>query len=227
MRVLPPLRVGARPARGWGDGQPLRHDCGWAVHGRGYESPALTYGVSSAYSATGRRGAAGSPGSTSTLRRPPSPVPDSPLLLGARLSPGPSPGRSRSLPGLQATSRGAAHAVIRRERSLSSVTAVLPPPTAHVPPVEGSHASLSGRGVYREEGGMYRMLQGAPHWDASAKKMWSPGPPAAREPIRLPFLDVTPTTVLQRLRDAPDAHVHHVEVSTCVTREGRTGRDGH
>ncbi|KAK8375491.1 hypothetical protein O3P69_008373 [Scylla paramamosain] len=172
-------------------------------------SPALTHGVSTAHSATGRRGAAGSPGSTSALRRPISPIPDSPLLLGARLSPGPSPGRSRSLPGLQAVSRGAAHAVIRRERSLSSVTAVFPPPTAHVPSVEGSRAPWSGRGTHQEENGMYRMLQGAPHWDASAKKMWSPGPPASREPIRLPFLDVTPTTVLQRLRDAPDAHHVH------------------
>lgn len=100
------------------------------------------------------------------------------------------------------------------------MTAVLPPPTAYVPPVEGSRAPSSGRGGLREDSAMWRMLHGAPHWEVSAKKMWSPGPPATREPVRLPFLDVTPTTVLQRLRDAPDthhahhAHHAHVEVST-------------
>lgn len=74
---------------------------------------------------------------------------------------------------------------------------------------------------------MWRMLHGAPHWEVSAKKMWSPGPPASREPVRLPFLDVTPTTVLQRLRDAPDthhAHHTHVEVSMGQVLGGGVGR---
>ncbi|XP_050721926.1 TOG array regulator of axonemal microtubules protein 1-like [Eriocheir sinensis] len=193
-------------------------------------SPAHTRGVRTACPATGRRGTPGPPGSTSALRRPSSPVPDAPLLLGARLSPGHSPGRSRSLPGLQVSARGAPHTAIRRERSLSSVTAVLPPPTAYVTPIEGSRAPSSGRVGALEDSAMWRMLHGAPHWEVSAKKMWSPGPPASREPVRLPFLDVTPTTVLQRLRDAPDTHhahhTHHAHVEVSMSQVGGRGGAG-
>lgn len=58
---------------------------------------------------------------------------------------------------------------------------------------------------------MWKMVCGAPHWDASTKKMWSPGPPVPREPVKLPFLEVTPTTVLQRIRDrSADAHSDEV-----------------
>lgn len=168
-------------------------------------------------STTGFHATLGQPGDTTTFQRPLSPSPESPLLLGARLTPVSSPGRSRSLPGLQVASRGLTHTAIRREKSLSSVTAVLPRRPIHVPPVEGIQGGRSAirapsasTRASREEAGMWKMIHGGPHphshWD---KKMWSPGPPPPRDPIKLPFLDVTPTSVLQRLRDrsTPDSEV--------------------
>ncbi|KAK8744020.1 hypothetical protein OTU49_000965, partial [Cherax quadricarinatus] len=55
---------------------------------------------------------------------------------------------------------------------------------------------------------MWRMMYGAPHWDTAAKKMWSPSPPAPRHPIKLPFLDVSPSSVIQRINQRS---AHHAE----------------
>ena len=59
---------------------------------------------------------------------------------------------------------------------------------------------------------------GQPHWDGHpSKKMWSPLPVTRRDPVKLPFLEVTPSTVLERLRGQPVKDTSEVRKMIIVT----------